>query len=159
MNCEFTEKVSQLVDGELEREEAERLSAHVAGCALCQKAQADFLLLRREIRAYEPTLDSITERRALSKILASESVPLWRRSVAIPAPVFALLVLAVMAFGVWSAASMLIGGTGHAETRKEHVEPPHAGAPESGIDLARFDGGGRAFIYKAKRAKNGGHEQ
>ena len=42
MDCDFTEEVSLLVDGELTPQEAARLGAHIEGCAACRQAQTDF---------------------------------------------------------------------------------------------------------------------
>jgi hypothetical protein len=69
MDCDFTEEVSLLVDGELPPLEAARLDAHVEGCAACKQAREAFLLLRRELRSYELTPDPQTQRRALASIL------------------------------------------------------------------------------------------
>src|ERR1051325_6017721 len=69
MDCNFTEEVSLLVDGELAPQEAARLGAHVEGCAACRQARESFLLLRQELRSYEWTRDPNVQRAALSSIL------------------------------------------------------------------------------------------
>ena len=69
MDCDFTEEVSLLVDGELAPQEAARLGAHVEGCAACRQARESFLLLRQELRSYEWTPDPNVQRAALSSIL------------------------------------------------------------------------------------------
>jgi anti-sigma factor RsiW len=69
MDCEFTEEVSLLVDGELAPHEAARLRAHVEGCAACGRAREAFLLLRRELRSYDPAPDPLAQSRALAAIL------------------------------------------------------------------------------------------
>jgi hypothetical protein len=69
MNCDFTEEVSLLVDGELAPHEAARLGAHVEGCAACRQARESFLLLRQELRSYEWAPDPDVQRAALSTIL------------------------------------------------------------------------------------------
>lgn len=71
MDCDFTEEVSLLVDGELTSHEAARLGAHVEGCAVCQQAREAFLLLRRELRSYESAPDPHAQSRALASILGS----------------------------------------------------------------------------------------
>lgn len=71
MNCDWTEKISLLIDGELAREESARVESHLATCAACREAHAGFLRLRHEIRAYEHAPDVLAERRALQNILAS----------------------------------------------------------------------------------------
>lgn len=71
MNCDWTEKISLLIDGELARDEAARVENHLATCAACREAHAGFLGLRQEIRAYEHAPDVLAQRRALENILAA----------------------------------------------------------------------------------------
>jgi anti-sigma factor RsiW len=73
MDCDFTEKISLLVDGELMPHEAARLSAHVGGCAACQEARGAFLLLRQELRSYEWTHDAHAQSKALASILVDRT--------------------------------------------------------------------------------------
>jgi|SRR5215213_1731764 len=73
MGCEFTEEVSLLVDGELPPHAAARLRTHVEGCAGCKQAREAFLLLRQELRSYEPTPDPHAQSRALAAILDSRT--------------------------------------------------------------------------------------
>src|ERR1044071_6980948 len=75
MDCDFTEEVSLLVDGELAPQEAARLGAHVEGCAACKQARESFLLLRQELRSYEWTPDPNAQRAALSSILNASKSP------------------------------------------------------------------------------------
>jgi hypothetical protein len=69
MDCEFTQEVSLLMDGELEPHEAARLRAHAESCATCRQAREAFLLLRQELRSYEWTPDPHAQSRALAAIL------------------------------------------------------------------------------------------
>src|SRR5215216_1043428 len=69
MDCNLTEEVSLLVDGELAPREAARLSAHVEGCAACTQAREAFLLFRQEFRSYERAPDPHAQSRALAAIL------------------------------------------------------------------------------------------
>jgi hypothetical protein len=73
MGCEFTAEVSLLVDGELPPHEAARLRAHVEACAGCRQAREAFLLLRQELRSYEPTPDPHAQSMALAAILSDSS--------------------------------------------------------------------------------------
>src|ERR1044071_7969427 len=73
MDCNFTEEVSLLVDGELAPHGAARLRAHVESCAACRQARDAFLLLRQELRAYEPPPDRHAQSRALAAILDSRA--------------------------------------------------------------------------------------
>ena len=73
MDCDFTEEVSLLVDGELAPHEAARLRAHVEGCAACPQARESFLLVRQELRSYERAHDPHAQSRALAAILDSRT--------------------------------------------------------------------------------------
>jgi hypothetical protein len=71
MKCVWTQKVSLLIDGELERAEAREVEQHLDACDDCREAQADFLSLRRQIAAYRIDLDAFAGQRALRRILAA----------------------------------------------------------------------------------------
>ncbi|MFN2598880.1 MAG: zf-HC2 domain-containing protein [Pyrinomonadaceae bacterium] len=71
MNCDWTEKISLLIDGELAADEARAAERHLAGCAACQRAREDFLLMRREISAYRVAPDQLAQHQALRKILGA----------------------------------------------------------------------------------------
>lgn len=73
MGCHFTEEVSLLVDGELAPHEAAQLGAHIEGCAACGQAREAFLLLRRELRAYDWAPDPHAQSMALASILGSHT--------------------------------------------------------------------------------------
>src|SRR5262245_31884736 len=69
MNCEFTEKISQLIDGELSELEAREVQRHLTECVACQEARADFLGFRSEISNYNPSLHPVAQADALQRIL------------------------------------------------------------------------------------------
>jgi hypothetical protein len=71
MKCVWTQKVSLLIDGELDRTEAREVEQHLDTCGDCQTARADFLSLRRQIAAYQIDLDAFAGQRALKRILAA----------------------------------------------------------------------------------------
>jgi len=71
MYCDWTQRVSLLIDGELAPAEAHAAERHLDNCAACQGAREDFLLLRRQITAHEVKFDALAERRALKRILAA----------------------------------------------------------------------------------------
>lgn len=71
MQCEYLARVSQLVDGELGQAEAARFREHLAECAVCQSAEADFRALRRHIKPSAAVIDERVQQRALTAILAT----------------------------------------------------------------------------------------
>lgn len=74
MNCDWTEKISLLIDGELAADDARAAERHLADCAACRQAREDFLLLRREISAYRVASDSLAQAEALKNILGEGAV-------------------------------------------------------------------------------------
>ena len=147
MSCNYTEKLSLLMDGELERDEAEQVTLHLSSCLICQQAQADFLSLREQIKSHPYEPDASAQRQAIKRILNSERLPFWERRIALPVPIFSLMLLALFALVAWSA---YVRATRPA--RIEHATSPVDNAPsQAGIDLSRFDKGERAVIYTIKR--------
>ena len=69
MNCDCTEKISLLVDGELSTSEARELERHLLTCVECQEARADFLSLRSQINEFPIAFKPVAQREALEKIL------------------------------------------------------------------------------------------
>jgi anti-sigma factor RsiW len=53
MKCDYAEKVSQMIDGELPAAEVRVLEQHLLECEECRQSKADFLSLRSEIANYE----------------------------------------------------------------------------------------------------------
>ena len=72
MSCNFTEKISSLIDGELTQAEAREVERHLLSCGECEQLRADFLNLRSEIAAFETSLQPAVQNRALKKILSTE---------------------------------------------------------------------------------------
>ena len=72
MNCNFTEKVSSLIDGELNQAEIGKVERHLVSCVECQQMRADFLNLRSQIANFETAPQPIVQTRALKKILSVE---------------------------------------------------------------------------------------
>lgn len=72
MSCNFTEKISSLIDGELTTAEARQVESHLLGCGECEQVRADFLNLRSQITSFESSLQPAVHNRALKKILAPE---------------------------------------------------------------------------------------
>lgn len=163
MDCEWTEKISLLMDGELAPEEAAKVSAHLVACETCQRAQADFLQLRELMQDY-PAPGMFAQRRALASILISESapesLPLWKRKIAVPAPIFALLFGVVLMLGVLTVALRFSSSSKPSSPIQN--QPPRANAAEggqSGVDFSAFDRGGRAVIYVVKQPSTNGRRE
>jgi len=72
MNCECTEKISLLIDGELSTSDAQELERHLLNCVECQEARADFLNLRSQISEFPVAVRPVAQREALAKILGRE---------------------------------------------------------------------------------------
>jgi len=150
MDCEFLERVSTFVDGEMSREESERVREHIAACAVCRRAEQEFLLVRQQIRSYETAPGAYNRARALGKITERW----WEKKIALPVPVFALAVLLVLAFVSWSLFARP-SVTAPPQIKSLAKETPVDGQP-SFLD---FDHGERAVIYKARRTGSGNLEQ
>lgn len=72
MSCNFTEKISSLIDGELAPSEAREVERHLPNCGVCQQMRADFLNLRSQITSFESSVPPVVQNRALKKILSAE---------------------------------------------------------------------------------------
>ncbi len=72
MSCNYTEKVSSLIDGELAAAEAREVERHLLNCAECEQLRADFLNLRSQIGSFETSLQPTVQNRALKKILTTD---------------------------------------------------------------------------------------
>src|SRR5436853_5982881 len=139
MDCNLTEKVSLLIDGELAQDEAEQIKKHIADCSICSRANEDFLSLRQQIKSYEFVPDREAQRQALARILASEPVSLWRKKLALPVPVFALVILMMMAVAGWAiflrAAPPSPSGIRPVDKMNDAIQ---AQPPQKRFDLSRF---------------------
>lgn len=155
MDCEWTEKVSALVDEELGKEEASSLREHINQCEICRQAEMGFLILRRELKSYTGSeLQHDARSHALKRILDSENIPLWKRRIALPVPALALIILAVIVLGALMASARWRQGRTRAveAVREEKTIAPPAPTASSvdEVNLARFDHGARARIYKVR---------
>jgi hypothetical protein len=74
MTCNQTEKVSQLIDGELPASETARVKQHLQECSGCRAAHESFLLLRSQLSSYVSTVDATAVDAALAKILSQRDV-------------------------------------------------------------------------------------
>lgn len=72
MSCNFTEKISSLIDGELSQTEVREVERHLLHCAECEELRADFLNLRSQITSFETSVQPVVQNRALQKILVTK---------------------------------------------------------------------------------------
>jgi Putative zinc-finger len=78
MSCNFTEKISSLIDGELTQAEELEVERHLLSCGECEQLRADFLNLRSEIAGFETSPQPVVQNRALKRILRTRA-PAERR--------------------------------------------------------------------------------
>ncbi|HEX2268290.1 MAG TPA: zf-HC2 domain-containing protein [Pyrinomonadaceae bacterium] len=70
MSCNYTEKISWLIDGELAPAEAREVERHLLNCGECEQVRADFLSLRSQIVSFETSLQPAIQNRELKRILS-----------------------------------------------------------------------------------------
>lgn len=152
MKCDFVEKVSMLIDGELPAAEIEAVRAHVEACADCRELEKDFLFFRRQITNAASDYAE-TARVKTSPVAPEKRNPFWRRWISLPVPALALFVFALICAGAWltfSRLSRMKIDTAATETPAKNGSPKTENSPDM-VSLARYDGGGRAEIYVAPR--------
>jgi anti-sigma factor RsiW len=172
MDCkEFREVLDLYIDAELAPERMTAAQAHLSECAACERAEKELLRLRRALKLavsqHQPPDELVLRVRRLSQPFwrrllpaqdsekvderrAQNKHPSWRKSVTLPLPVFALLLLAVVVLGVWSI-SLRASRERPQEAASSHLQPAPGRATEHVEDLSRFDRGERATIYKVRR--------
>jgi hypothetical protein len=74
MTCNFTEKISALIDGELSTLEAREVERHLMSCLECQQARAGFLNLRTQLNEVPVPFVPVAQREVLSRILGRQKV-------------------------------------------------------------------------------------
>lgn len=177
MDCGHLQELSLWFDDELGPEEKARFERHMDGCDSCRRARGELLALREGLRSADPGVEREQQDRTLRRILASRRSPLWRRRVPVPVPALAALVLAAMALtGMALRAAWPPVSAGPERGQKAPTRPVLTGEPEpgthapsrfpgsegrggtsmgrdhdAGINLARFDHGERAVLYKIPR--------
>jgi predicted anti-sigma-YlaC factor YlaD len=158
MDCEFLERVSLLIDGEMSGEESERVREHIKGCTVCRQAEQEFLHIRQQIRSYESKTDSYGAARAQREITGRKPTRWWGKKIALPAPAFALMVFAMLALLSWSLfARPAATGPGPVDRARRLPVTDHTAVGQQ--DFSRYDHGERAVIYKARRTPAGSLEQ
>jgi hypothetical protein len=162
MDCEWTGKISLLVDGELTLEEAAKVSTHLVACESCQRAQTDFLQLRELVQDY-PAPGLFAQRRVLASILASESVlenvPLWKRRIAVPTPILALLFGAVVMLSALTVTWRFWSSSKTSAPLRGRPPAPTTDIAERSLNFSAFDHGERAVIYVVKQPLTSGRRE
>ncbi|HEY6806665.1 MAG TPA: zf-HC2 domain-containing protein [Pyrinomonadaceae bacterium] len=74
MTCNFTEKISALIDGELSTIETREVERHLMICLECQETRAEFFSLRTQLGAVPVVFDPVVQREALSRIIGKPKV-------------------------------------------------------------------------------------
>lgn len=151
MKCDFAEKVSMLIDGELAAAEIEALRAHIAACAECRNLEKDFLFFRQQIKSPIPE-KSVVEKAKYPFVSRKKRTRFLRGRISLPVPALALFVIALIGLGgflIFSRVRRTSIGTA-TQTPVENIASKTANAP-SEVSLARYDAGGRAEIYIAPK--------
>jgi negative regulator of sigma E activity len=140
MNCDWTEKISLLIDGELPDTEARAIQRHLIDCNECQQARADFLSLRSQISDYAPSLSPAAQAAALNRILGRRQAPVgittprprwslgWSFNPRVAAFASLLLLAAILGFVVYRATQ---DKTASPEVAKETSAPLPAPSPKA----------------------------
>ncbi len=170
MDCkEFRELLDLYVDGELSPEATLSARAHLEECGACSRVERQLGRLRgavkRVVGEVEPPLELERRVRKLARPgwqenitglwsepspASSARVAVWRRKIAVPLPAFALILCAAVALGGWIFSTL--------NTRRSPSNPagvrkavdPSVSDPATTFDLAQFDRGERAAIYKVR---------
>ncbi len=184
MDCkEFRESADRYIDGELSREAMTSAIVHLEECASCRRVVRELLGLRRAVQTavarHQPPPDLVNNihlligspwRRLMPRVTrhfappdtTRTDLPLWKSRVAVPAPVFILLLVVLVTLGVWAAsmrrATLLSGEAPGEPKRTAAAVPAPARSPEGGLDLTSFDRGERASIYKVRRPDQGARQ-
>ncbi len=179
MSCDLikrsSERISQLIDGELPQAEAREIERHLVTCSECHQTREDFLNLRSQISAYNPSLEPSASNQALAHILEKSKgrssvrniQPSWRTRFleafstprfATPMAAFATLLL--IAFTIGAIALLRYERQGEIVTNKSPAmtaSPPTINdAPElSSKDETKRDATGS---LRLKGSKSGARE-
>lgn len=140
MSCNFTEKISSLIDGELTQAEAREVERHLLSCGECEQLRADFLNLRSEIAGFETSLQPAVQNRALKKILSAAErrvpVPRLRWSFGMQAVAFVALLItgAVISLSLFPSSDQSPKSTIRAELHAPSPSPTASVEPKASPD-------------------------
>jgi hypothetical protein len=133
MSCNFTEKISSLIDGELAPAEAREVERHLLNCGECEQLRADFLNLRSQIASFETSLHPAVQNRALKKILARERrVPALQWAFGTQAIAFATLLIVGAIIGL-----IIYQNSRAPESEHTAVVQTPSPAPSASVEKAR----------------------
>ena len=141
MNCDCTEKISSLIDGELSPTEARELERHLLNCVECQEARADFLNLRSQITDFPVAFKPVVQREALGRILGSREVSSgrqvfgWRWALNPAVAAFASLLIVGVIFALLiypKLKSKSDSSTQIAESARKKSNPTPTSSPSTG---------------------------
>jgi len=158
MDCKvFRESLDLYADGELAPEAEADARLHLSECASCRRAEAELLRLRhalkRTVAQHEPPPELVRRVEALTG--AHGQRRLWQMRISLPAPVFALLLVAALFVGLVGASLRRAPQSRQSASSPERQPIAPADTVPGGLDLARFDHGERATIYKVRRTQAG----
>lgn len=173
MDCkEFRESLDLYVDGELTAQASLSARAHLDVCTACRRVERQLAALRRAVKRvvnqHEPPSELTHDVFAIIKpgqrqpiprlpgrptmiAGAGTKIPFRQKKIAVPAPAFALVLIAVAVLSGWvismrSGSPSLTMPTGV----KQAAPGPSASPGLKGFDLTRFDRGEPAAIYKVR---------
>lgn len=144
------------MDGELAREEADRVDAHLAACDRCSQALAELESLARRFSSSVAVLDPPASHRPLAAS-AGPSVswmgsPVWRAAAAIA--LLAGLAFAIAPIRAWMAERLGLATDPAAESPAV-VEPTGVGPADEGLRIAFVPEGDR-FVVRVAVAQAAG---
>jgi anti-sigma factor RsiW len=107
-DCEYSDRISELIDGALAPEEIDEVRWHLGSCVVCRETHQSFLDTRDRLKALGASVTPRIDRRVLDRIAKpsrGRPAPIWNRTIRIPVPVAAVLAVAMIALVVWLIGS------------------------------------------------------
>jgi anti-sigma factor RsiW len=160
MECEWTERLSLLLDDELDPNEMSSVRDHLKTCPVCNEALSEFLSVREKIRSYSADCDLEVARRSLGlgpRKLGlgprKDAIRWWRARITLPVPALASLLIAIVVLTVLLVA---LRPTGSQSSERAQARTPRRNDRTGDgqvLDFSSFDHGGRAVIYRINRAQ------
>ena len=176
MDCkEFREILDLYADHELSPDASTEARIHLKECPSCRRAERELLRLRRALKLtvaqHQPPPDLVNAVRRIAQprwrrllgignqaadagTVVQSDRPLWRENIRLPIPVFVLLLVAIVTFGIFSARLRMTGApqsSAGVQSKAVAIKPVEQRSPVEAADVSRFDHGGRASLYKEQR--------